>query len=314
MRGARSQTRSRPPELPRLEAGSGQARRGIVRHQAADPDRLLDGAERPGRRSQGDRGRSRPGTTLYDAIVRASNTLASEPLEARVIIVVTDGNETRSSASLNEAIAAARKARTAIYVVAIESPKFNPPAPQARRADGRRVPRHLVERDPERRVRRRSRPSSAARGGSTTRPRSARGHRASSRRPGKARSRSRPARAPASLGPGSDAEALAPAARVFYKTVLGTQVMALVSFFIVLIAASLALTTVKGARLKKRLAPHIAKEPRRRSGSRRRNGSRPRPGSSGRPRAHSRTGSSGSGSIGWSSEATCRSERSSSST
>ena len=37
--------------------------------------------------------------------------------------------------------------------------------------------------------------------------------------------------------------------------------MALVSFFIVLIAASLALTTVKGARLKKRLAPHIAKDP-----------------------------------------------------
>ena len=66
------------------------------------------------------------GTTLYDAIVRASNTLASEALQARVIIAVTDGNETRSSASLNEAIAAARKARTAIYVVAIESAKFNP--------------------------------------------------------------------------------------------------------------------------------------------------------------------------------------------
>ncbi|HET7855837.1 MAG TPA: vWA domain-containing protein, partial [Gaiellaceae bacterium] len=66
------------------------------------------------------------GTTLYDAIVRASNTLADEPLEARVIIAVTDGNETRSSASLTEAIAAARRAGTAIYVVAIESPKFNP--------------------------------------------------------------------------------------------------------------------------------------------------------------------------------------------
>ncbi len=66
------------------------------------------------------------GTTLYDAIVRASNTLAPEALQARVIIAVTDGNETRSSASLNEAIAAARKARTAIYVVAIESAKFNP--------------------------------------------------------------------------------------------------------------------------------------------------------------------------------------------
>src|SRR5207247_1815731 len=40
--------------------------------------------------------------------------------------------------------------------------------------------------------------------------------------------------------------------------VLGTQVMALVSFFIVLLAATLAMTTVKGARLRKRLAPHLA--------------------------------------------------------
>jgi Mg-chelatase subunit ChlD len=42
------------------------------------------------------------------------------------MIVVTDGNETRSSASLDDAIAAARKAGASIYVVAIESPKFNP--------------------------------------------------------------------------------------------------------------------------------------------------------------------------------------------
>ena len=45
---------------------------------------------------------------------------------------------------------------------------------------------------------------------------------------------------------------------VFYKTVLGTQVMALVSFFIVLIGATLALTTVKGSRLRTRIAPHLA--------------------------------------------------------
>src|SRR4029450_4275998 len=66
---------------------------------------------------------------------------------------------------------------------------------------------------------------------------------------------------PSSLGPGSDDKKpshLLPG--VFYKAVLGTQVMAIVSFFIVLLAASLALTTVKGARLKKRLAPHIAKD------------------------------------------------------
>ena len=66
------------------------------------------------------------GTTLYDALVRESALLAAEPLDGRVIIAVTDGNETRSAASLDGAIAAARKARAAIYIVAIESPKFNP--------------------------------------------------------------------------------------------------------------------------------------------------------------------------------------------
>src|SRR4029079_9798844 len=66
------------------------------------------------------------GTTLYDALVRESALLSTEPLDGRVIIAVTDGNETRSAASLDDAIAAARRARAAIYIVAIESPKFNP--------------------------------------------------------------------------------------------------------------------------------------------------------------------------------------------
>jgi tight adherence protein B len=66
------------------------------------------------------------GTKLYDSVVLAANTLAAEPLPSRVVIVVTDGNETRSEASLNEAIIAAQDAGSAVYVVAIESSKFNP--------------------------------------------------------------------------------------------------------------------------------------------------------------------------------------------
>jgi tight adherence protein B len=66
------------------------------------------------------------GTKLYDSVVLAANTLAAEPLPSRVVIVVTDGNETRSEASLNEAIIAAKDAGSVVYVVAIESPKFNP--------------------------------------------------------------------------------------------------------------------------------------------------------------------------------------------
>jgi tight adherence protein B len=199
------------------------------------------------------------GTTLYDMVVKASATLAAEPLDSRVILVVTDGNETRSAAGVEEAIAAARRARAAIYVVAIESPKFNP--------------------DPLRKLAHET--GGAYRGTASSSDigaqyaaiaselrRTWRLEYATATRPGDSATllawwngeTSVPAQLtlPGSLGPGSDDPApshLLP--DVFYKTVLGTQVMALVSFFIVLIGASLALTTVKGARLKKRLAPHI---------------------------------------------------------
>ena len=197
------------------------------------------------------------GTTLYDALVRESALLAGEPLDGRVIIAVTDGNETRSSASLDDAIAAAHKARAAIYIVAIESPKFNPtPLRKLAAATG-----------------------GAYHGASSTAAlqeeyqaiaselkRTWRLEYATAVRPGdhatlQARwvgQSSKPAALtlPESLAP-SDPKPSNLLPSVFYETVLGTQVMAIVSFFIVLLAASLALTTVKGARLKKRLAPHI---------------------------------------------------------
>jgi tight adherence protein B len=66
------------------------------------------------------------GTTLYDAVVLSSNSLASETYLGRVIIVVTDGDETRSEATLDEAIAAAQNAGAVVYVVGIESGAFNP--------------------------------------------------------------------------------------------------------------------------------------------------------------------------------------------
>jgi tight adherence protein B len=66
------------------------------------------------------------GTTLYDALVLAANSLASETYLGRVMIVVTDGNETRSEASLEQAIGAAQNAGASVYVVAIQSRFFNP--------------------------------------------------------------------------------------------------------------------------------------------------------------------------------------------
>ncbi len=66
------------------------------------------------------------GTTLYDGLVLASNSLASETNQGRVIIIVTDGNETRSEATIEETIAAAQNAGASVYVVGIESKLFNP--------------------------------------------------------------------------------------------------------------------------------------------------------------------------------------------
>jgi tight adherence protein B len=77
------------------------------------------------------------GTTLYDSLVQSARALASEPHAGRVIIAVTDGNETKSAASLQNAIAAAREAGASVYVVAIESELFNPaPLKSIARATG----------------------------------------------------------------------------------------------------------------------------------------------------------------------------------
>jgi tight adherence protein B len=66
------------------------------------------------------------GTKLYDALVLSANSLASEAYLGRVIIIVTDGNETRSEATVEETIAAAQEAGVSVYVVGIESAHFNP--------------------------------------------------------------------------------------------------------------------------------------------------------------------------------------------
>jgi tight adherence protein B len=69
---------------------------------------------------------AKPGTRLYDDVVASAQTLQRESQAARVIILVTDGNESLSNASLGDAIGAARAARAAVYVVAIESRLFTP--------------------------------------------------------------------------------------------------------------------------------------------------------------------------------------------
>ena len=59
------------------------------------------------------------GTALWDAIVRGADAVAGDDQPGRVIVVVTDGADVSSSASLADAIAAARQAHAAVYAVGI---------------------------------------------------------------------------------------------------------------------------------------------------------------------------------------------------
>jgi tight adherence protein B len=66
------------------------------------------------------------GTALYDAVVLSAQALAADVHSARVLVLLTDGQEVSSDATLPQAIAAAREAKVAVYPIAIESPSFKP--------------------------------------------------------------------------------------------------------------------------------------------------------------------------------------------
>ena len=202
---------------------------------------------------------SQDGTALYDAVVAASRSLSAETLPGKVIIVLTDGRDVSSEADLKQATDEARAAGASVYTIAIESPQFSP-EPLRRLAQetggayrgtsssaalGRAYAAVAAE------LRRTWRLTYAT----SARPGDSASLRAFA---GGSASKTTEFELPPSLGPGTEdpkPSKLLP--NVFYKSILGTQVIALVSFFIVLLAASIGLTTVKGSRLKKRIAPHV---------------------------------------------------------
>jgi len=69
---------------------------------------------------------TRPGTALYDAVVSAAQLLGRNGTAGRVIILLTDGHDVSSSATLADAVAAARAAHAAVYPIAIASHDFDP--------------------------------------------------------------------------------------------------------------------------------------------------------------------------------------------
>lgn len=69
-----------------------------------------------------------PGTALYDAIAQAVGQLRDSPLVGRVLIVLTDGRDVSSRATLANAVSDARDAGVSIYPIGIEGQGFDPSA------------------------------------------------------------------------------------------------------------------------------------------------------------------------------------------
>ncbi|HEY6574882.1 MAG TPA: VWA domain-containing protein, partial [Mycobacterium sp.] len=60
-----------------------------------------------------------PGTALYGAVKLASEDLQTAPAQRRVMILITDGSSQSDTATLDEAIAAAKQAGVLVYTVGI---------------------------------------------------------------------------------------------------------------------------------------------------------------------------------------------------
>ena len=72
----------------------------------------------------------RQGTALYDAIALSARALAAEPNGGRVLVVLTDGRDTSSAASVTEAVNAVRSAGAVVYAIALGTD--TPPGPLQR--------------------------------------------------------------------------------------------------------------------------------------------------------------------------------------
>ena len=62
---------------------------------------------------------SKSGTALYDGLTLSARMLSSENGRARVVVLLTDGRDVSSQRSLQDAVAAARKAGALVYPIAI---------------------------------------------------------------------------------------------------------------------------------------------------------------------------------------------------
>src|SRR5205814_2816699 len=69
---------------------------------------------------------SSSGTALWDAVVLGAKSLAAQPSDGRVIVVLSDGRDVTSTAKMTDAISAARQADVAVYPIGIAGPDYTP--------------------------------------------------------------------------------------------------------------------------------------------------------------------------------------------
>ncbi len=79
------------------------------------------------------------GTLLYDAIVQASDTVLKNQKDRKAMVVLSDGGENGSDATLMDAIEAAQRADTLIYSILFSDSSFPAPPFPFRGLDGRQI-------------------------------------------------------------------------------------------------------------------------------------------------------------------------------
>jgi VWFA-related protein len=92
------------------------------------------------RRSSGDPGQPRPrsGTSLYDAVLLASDEIMKKQTGRKALILLSDGVDNASRVTMSDAIASAQRADTAVYTVLFADDQGQPMGGFGGRGMGRR--------------------------------------------------------------------------------------------------------------------------------------------------------------------------------
>jgi tight adherence protein B len=205
---------------------------------------------------------SKPGTALYDGLELSAQLLSKEQGRARVLVLLTDGQDVSSQSSLPDALAVARKAGVLVYPIGVgASATTQAPLKEMAQATGGAYHGTATTSALEgiyasisaelRRTWRLEYVTTAAPGETV--------HLRASLNPDGATSTD--ITIPSSLAPASTHGGGVPSA--FY-TALGGLVFTLIVGFLVLTAAGLALAGGTGSWVKSRLAPHVEGGPARR--------------------------------------------------